>query len=901
VNQVPAPPVRFFSSGAALQDFILQEGAPGSLVIVPHRRLARQVWHKQRLASLKRGLAAWEPLPLMTLPDWWAELYRNLWPPCALAPPLVRLALWRRAIALAPPLEGASPDLEWAQALDEAHELLLRHALPLDRPGPGEPPLVRWRRAVTRIYGEILRERCWLAPGETPAFLLAALAGKALPLPAELVVVGLTTLAPVEESWLAAVARHLPVTRVFIRGNPEHLRKGYEFPDQEEEMAWVAARLLECRHDKQLPLHRLAVTSPVMDRYAPRFQSFLQEILGPAAHGDGWAYNLSHGPRLGDSPLGNAALLPLAFPAQGERREDLAALLLSPYYQALKPHHGSLAVWDRLWREQGAVQGWEHLQAAVSQAVIGVPAMENILAALENIWSRDTFPPVTGAKYAAWLRKTWKALGFPGPLEGGETRQVEHLEAILGEFTAALGDETLSPAEALAWLHHAQQDKALSGPGHEEAGLQVLGWLEIRGLDFDRVFCLGMNSAAFPGSARPLPLLSRGEREQVLGGTQESQDRFSREIFENLLGTAPHLTFTRPAFENQEPQVGTPFYIKAWESVRLPFLSRPDPAWLRAPSVQAALARPEASEAAPILQGTVALTLPPELRVTQLGKALGCPLRFVLEDLWGIRQLPEIDSGLSPLERGMKLHQVLARFLETTDHGLPPDEEADRLLKQAARQVLGAALEDIHWQAEWRRWFGDQETPGLLPAWLALERQRLAEGWRWLGAEVAFQGLTRPGWPFTLRGRLDRLDFHPETGELLVWDYKTGKIPNGAQVFDKSEEFQLPAYLLAVREGHIGVDLDAVAELSAGFIGLKSIREDHLRHQDFPKNKDLWPEVMESWEETVRRLGELLAAGEVRPAPRPAPTPRDEGACRYCPYGLLCGHQPEAPDEEGDG
>ncbi len=880
----------------------MQEVAPGSLVIVPHRRLARQVWHKQRLANLKRGLSAWEPLPLMTLPDWWAELYRHLWPSHAPAPPLVRLALWRRAIAAAPPLEGTSPDLEWAQALDEAHELLLRHALPLERPGPGEPPLVRWRRAVTRIYGELLREQGWLAPGETPAFLQAALAGKALPLPAELVVVGLTTLAPVEESWLEAVARHLPVSRLFIRGDPDHLRRGCEFPDQEEEMAWVAARLLECRHLEQIPLHRLAVTSPAMERYAPRLQSFLREILGPAAHGDGWAYNLSRGPRLSDAPLGVAALLPLAFPAQGERREDLAALLLSPYYQALKLHQGSLALWDRVWREQGAAQGWEHLQAAAFQAVSEVPALGEILAALEKIWSRDNFPLGVGAPWAAWLRETWKALGFPGPLEGGEARQFEHLKTILEEFTAALGEEKLSPAEVLAWLHHALQDKAVPGPGLEEAGLQVLGWLEMRGLDFDRVFCLGMNSAAFPGSARPLPLLSRAEREQVLGGTQESQDRFSREIFENLLGTAPHLTFTRPAFENQEPQVGTPFFPKPWEweKVRMPFLSQPDPAWLRAPSVRAALAWPAGAGAAPILQGTVALTLPPELRVTQLGKALGCPLRLVLEDFLGIRELPEIESGLSPLERGLKLHQVLARFLEMADHGLPPEEEADRLLEQAARQILGPALDDIHWQAEWRRWFGDQETPGLLPAWLALERQRLADGWRWLGAELAFQGLTRPGWSFTLRGRLDRLDFHPDTGELMVWDYKTGNIPNGAQVFDKKEEFQLPAYLLAVQEGHAGVDLDEIAAMSAGFIGLKSIREGHLQHQDFPKNKDRWPEVVESWEEEVRLLGKLLVAGDVRPAPRPAPTQRDEGACRYCPFSLLCGHQPEAPDEEGD-
>ena len=143
-------------------------------------------------------------------------------------------------------------------------------------------------------------------------------------------------------------------------------------------------------------------------------------------------------------------------------------------------------------------------------------------------------------------------------------------------------------------------------------------------------------------------------------------------------------------------------------------------------------------------------------------------------------------------------------------------------MRQAAREVLDPATADVHWQAEWHRWFGDEFTPGLLPAWLNLERQRLAQGWRWRGVEVAFAGLARPGWPFTLKGRLDRLDFHPETGELIVWDYKTGTIPNGAQVFERREESQLPGYLWAVREGHTDVDLGKVEVLTAGFIGLKS-------------------------------------------------------------------------------
>jgi RecB family exonuclease len=800
-----------------------------------------------------------------------------------------------------PYLEGVSPALEWAQALDEAHELLLRHALPPDASGSAEPPLIGWRREVTRIYGELLREEGWLAPGEVPGYLQAALEKKGIPLPPRLFVVGFINPAPVEERWLEALARYIPVTRLLIRGDYGNLKKGLVFPDRGEEMAWVAARVLECRHLEQIPLHRLAVTSPVMDRYAPRFQIVLRELLGPAAGEDGYVYNLSQGPSLGETPLWHAALLPVVFLAQRERREDLVALLLSPYYQALKPHQGSLAVWDRLFREKGVAQGWENLQAAAAQRAAGVPTLERVLTALDEIWSLPAWSPTTAQGWAAWLREVWQRLEFPGNLEGMEKLQFDRTAALLGDFTAALGNEVVPPAGVLSWLDHGAREDVLPGPGVQEAGVQVLGWLEMRGLDFDRVFCLGMNSASFPGPARPLSLLSRAEREQVLGGTQESQDKFARELFDNLLGTAPHLTLTRPALENQEPQVGTPFFLNVWEERRMPLLSRPDAAWVRVPMVQAALAQPEGGQAPQELQGTLALALPSELRITQVGSALGCRFRFILGDLLGLRELPEIEIGLDPRERGLKLHQVLARFVRMAGHDLPPEEEAEALLREAARQVLGPVAHDVHWQAEWHRWFGDQETPGLLPAWLALERERLAQGWRCRGVEVAFGGLTRPGWPFTLRGRLDRLDFHPEQRELIVWDYKTGTIPNRAQVFDRREEFQLPGYLWAVREGHAEIDLDQVDLMCAGFIGLKSSREDHLQHQDFPGKRDQWDNVLAVWEEDVRRLGELLVDGDVRPAPRPTPNKRDDGACRYCPYPLICSYTQEAGDEEGEG
>ena len=650
-----------FPSSAALHRFLVDKTAPGTLVLVPHRRLARQVWHQQRLASLEAGRRGWEPLPLMTLPDWWSELYLDLWPPLAKAPVLVRLALWRKAIEAGPPLEGVAPDQEWARALDDAHELLLRHGLPLVAPAVGDSPLVGWRRQVTGIFRKLLREQGWLAPGEVPHYLHDALEKQGLPLPDRLFVVGLKTPAPAEERWLEAVARRLPVTRLLVQGNPENLQQGVVLPDREEEMAWVASQLVACQREG-MPLHRLAVTSPVMDRYQRGFQGILKELLGPALGEAGAAYNLSQGPHLADTPLFTAALLPLTFLALGERREDLTALLLSPYYQALKTRQAALALWDRRFREKGAAQGWEHLMRVAAREVRGNPALEKIIGTFDHLWARAA-APATGRAWAAWLEEAWQRLGFPGELEGGEAVRFERLTTLLGDFTLALGDEVFPAGGVLAWLHQGIKNEVLPGPGVQEAGVQVLGWLETRGLDFDRIFCLGMNSGAFPGAPRPLPLLSRGERERVLGGTQESQDQFAREQFDSLLGAAFHLTLTRPAREDQEPQVGTPFFLGDWQEDRLALLSSPDAAWMRVPLVRAALLNPAGGEAPKVLQGRLDLTVPGELRITQVGKALTCACRFVLEDLLGIQELPEIEAGLNPRERGMMLHRVLARFL----------------------------------------------------------------------------------------------------------------------------------------------------------------------------------------------------------------------------------------------
>ncbi|MBU4234540.1 MAG: PD-(D/E)XK nuclease family protein [Desulfobacterales bacterium] len=890
---------RFFTSGAALQDYLLGHAGPGALGIVPHQRLAHQVWHRQRLAALEAGRPAWEPLPLLTLNAWWSELFKGLWPEAALAPALVRLARWRQALQTAPPPPGPTPDLAWAQALDEAHTLLCRYAMAGGdaRPTVDYSPLITWRRRVTRTYVDLLRQEGWLSPGELPAYLTYALRDGRIKLPPRVLVAGLETPAPLEELWLQEVSRRTQVVHLQVRGDLDNVRQAVALPDPAQELNWVAAQLVELARSG-LPLHRLAVTAPAIGVYTPQLRRVLAELLGPPQSPDGWAYNFSQGPNLSEVPLFQAALLPLTFIAARERREDLVSLLLSPYYGEVLVHGRAPAQWDRAFRERRVDQGWDQLRRAVLRS--RPPEAETaVLERLDRIWNSLRLSTAPAGQWGHRLRAAWQELGFPRGLGEADREPWDRLVGLLPELETALGSEGLKAGEFLEWLKIGAQRVILPGPGIQAAGIQVLGLLEMRGLDFSHVFCLGMNSGTLPAPPRPLPLLSAAEKRLVLGGTYPSQHHFAAELFHNLLGAAPNLTLTRPRSVDQEEQVSTPLYLGEWSQAEMPVLTTPNPAWLRSPAIQAVFHAPAAPAVPGYPDPPLPFPLPGEISLTQVSTALACPCRFLLENLLKIRELPEIEPGLDPRERGQLLHEVLARFTTAFKEILATDqawdqERARELLQEAVRQVLAPSSGDLHWQAEADRWLGD---PGLLWEWLSLERQRYEAGWRWQGAEVAFNDLQGQNWPFTLRGRIDRLDYHPEQSDLVVWDYKSGEIPKKGKVLDDLEESQLPCYLLAVQQGRVPVH-QPVANLRAGFIGLKSPRSHHLKHEDFGVPHSIWQEAAAAFAAKVTALGRRLTAGNFRPDPYPAPEGKKLGACQYCPYALVCGFAPAPAAEE---
>ena len=189
----------------------------------------------------------------------------------------------------------------------------------------------------------------------------------------------------------------------------------------------------------------------------------------------------------------------------------------------------------------------------------------------------------------------------------------------------------------------------------------------------------------------------------------------------------------------------------------------------------------------------ITIPLPEVISLSALETALACPCRFYLNVLLGLEELPDIEPGLSPLERGSVMHSVLqtftGRFLEVLqDTGVWDDAVARQHLQAVVAEYMSRGQENPHWEAEMARWLEGEEA--LLRQWLGQEKQRFLEGWRWLAMENAFTGLQLPGWPTRVRGRLDRVDTHQTQG-LMLWDYKTGAVPGQKEIREDRSQFQL--------------------------------------------------------------------------------------------------------------
>jgi ATP-dependent helicase/nuclease subunit B len=155
------------------------------------------------------------------------------------------------------------------------------------------------------------------------------------------------------------------------------------------------------------------------------------------------------------------------------------------------------------------------------------------------------------------------------------------------------------------------------------------------------------------------------------------------------------------------------------------------------------------------------------LNVTAFKDYLACPFTYYLRRVLKMETQNDRARELDPMQFGQLCHDALDAFAKSADN-----ESADP-------NVIQSFLENHVWQSLHRR-FGKNLTAVLhlqgaaaceRLGFAAQEQARLAaQGWRIFATE---QKATLDCFDVPIRGRIDRIDFHEESGAVRILDYKT--------------------------------------------------------------------------------------------------------------------------------
>ncbi len=161
------------------------------------------------------------------------------------------------------------------------------------------------------------------------------------------------------------------------------------------------------------------------------------------------------------------------------------------------------------------------------------------------------------------------------------------------------------------------------------------------------------------------------------------------------------------------------------------------------------------------------------LSVSALKQYLSCPFRFYLKQGLRMNTIETNKREMDAADFGNLVHETLDRF--GMDDSINQSSEPDEIL-QYFQRTLDTILEESYGNSLSTPVVIQREAARKRLAWWSeVEAEQRKEGWEIAGCEIEFGYDDK--WPFEIdgtkiRGRIDRIDEHPEHG-FRVLDFKT--------------------------------------------------------------------------------------------------------------------------------
>lgn len=418
-------------------------------------------------------------------------------------------------------------------------------------------------------------------------------------------------------------------------------------------------------------------------------------------------------------------------------------------------------------------------------------------------------------------------------------------------------------------------------------GLQILGLLETRNLQFDEVYILDVNDNILPGLAAQEMLLPQKLRENLGLETRSDRERLTEYYFGLLVNGAKrvHLFFTE-----QDKSEKSRFIEKLlWERQRRNGLQAANES-TRSVRYEVNLANSAPTPIAKTAE-VVAFLKHLSFSASALDLYLKCPIKFYYSKVLGLEEKEDASVDVDNQDIGRLVHEVLKQYFEravgknlsTNLLEIPRMEETvDGLFRTHFGSHQAGALYLIRRQVvrQMESFLREYQIPMVERSPINIEGLEHPIHGRWRG--------------FNVEGRIDRIERRGV--DVFILDYKTGKDDSYAKInFNKLSieepetwrkaisSLQLPFYLLLF---HLNSASD-VRHVRPAYVFLGRTPLSREIEVEFAEDPQERAEKFHIAEEIIFRL-----IGEIADQSKPLlPTTDLQQNCPGCPYQVMCGTQ----------
>jgi ATP-dependent helicase/nuclease subunit B len=409
--------------------------------------------------------------------------------------------------------------------------------------------------------------------------------------------------------------------------------------------------------------------------------------------------------------------------------------------------------------------------------------IEKLIVALQAAFAPlESLAPAKPYDFAELAQRHREALVALSCDENGIAAAFEGPDgAALGTaFDDLLGEQrssglTVALADYPDLFQTAFADRAVRRPDKPGARLHILGPLESRLMQADRVIAGGLIEGVWPPAPRIDPWLSRSMRHELGLDLPERRIGLSAHDFAQLLG-ADEVILSHSAKAGGAPAVASRFLHRLeavagderWKAAKL--------ASHQYVRFAEELDRPEKVE--PISQPAPKpprATRPLKLSVTAIEDWLRDPYTIYAKHILKLDALDPVDMPLSAADRGSAIHDAIGEFTREFAAELPANPAL--VLRQIGERYFAPLMERPEARALW--WPRFQRIAAWFADWEIARRGALGAIDAEIRGEMSIPLDSERS--FMLSARADRIE-RRDDGSFTILDYKTGQPPTGKQV-----------------------------------------------------------------------------------------------------------------------